>query len=153
MFIQSQQLVTSSSSGAVQPKKRKSEHYNTTTSEEFLHHQQQQQDQQSHHQQDLVYLNAVNGSTTQIIDLNHATSPNNNQQPFVRASTIKLLDTYQRCGQKVRTFKISTTILFLFLKVGVYTYYLFLLWIQSFNITIQFDLLFNTMFFPSSLSQ
>ncbi|KAK3928942.1 Homeodomain-interacting protein kinase 2 [Frankliniella fusca] len=30
-------------------------------------------------------------------------SPNNIPQTFVRASTIKLLDTYQRCGQKVRT--------------------------------------------------
>lgn len=98
MFIQSQQLVTSSSSGAVQPKKRKTEHY--TTSEEFVHHQHQQHHQQQQHNQDSVYSDAVNGST-QIIDLNHATSPNN-QQPFVRASTIKLLDTYQRCGQKVR---------------------------------------------------
>jgi hypothetical protein len=34
-------------------------------------------------------------------DLNNA-SPSS-QQPFVRASTIKLLDTYQRCGQKVRS--------------------------------------------------
>lgn len=30
-------------------------------------------------------------------------SPNIIPQTFVRASTIKLLDTYQRCGQKVRT--------------------------------------------------
>ena len=30
-------------------------------------------------------------------------SPNTIPQTFVRASTIKLLDTYQRCGQKVRT--------------------------------------------------
>lgn len=98
MFIQSQQLVTSSSSGAVQPKKRKSEHYNTIT-EEFVHLQQQHQQQEF--TQDSVYSNAVNDST-QVIDLNNAASPNNNQQPFVRASTIKLLDTYQRCGQKVR---------------------------------------------------
>lgn len=102
MFIQSQQLVTSSSSsGAVQPKKRKSEHYNTTTSEEFVHHQQQQQQQ---HHQDTIYSNSVNNGSTQILDLNHAASPSN-QQPFVRASTIKLLDTYQRCGQKVRKTK------------------------------------------------
>lgn len=31
----------------------------------------------------------------------HKTSPN--QQTLMRASTIKLLDTYQRCGQKVHT--------------------------------------------------
>lgn len=30
-------------------------------------------------------------------------------QQFIRASTIKLLDTYQRCGQKVRTQTTSTT--------------------------------------------
>lgn len=102
MFIQSQQLVTSSSSGVVQPKKRKSEHYNTT-SKEFVHLQQQPQHHQQLNHQDTVYsTNIVNDTTTQIIDLNHATSPNNSQQPFVRASTIKLLDTYHRCGQKVR---------------------------------------------------
>uniref|UniRef100_A0A1Y1N470 non-specific serine/threonine protein kinase n=1 Tax=Photinus pyralis TaxID=7054 RepID=A0A1Y1N470_PHOPY len=78
MFIQSQQLGTSSSSGVVQTKKRKTEHY---ISEPFA-------------QQQTAY--SVNSSSQ--TDLNHA-SPNN-QQPFVRASTIKLLDTYQRCGQK-----------------------------------------------------
>ncbi|KAK5643997.1 hypothetical protein RI129_007842 [Pyrocoelia pectoralis] len=78
MFIQSQQLGTSSSSGVVQTKKRKTEHY---ISEPFL-------------QQQTAY--SVNNSSQ--TDLNHV-SPNN-QQPFVRASTIKLLDTYQRCGQK-----------------------------------------------------
>lgn len=78
MFIQSQQLVTNSSSGVVQSKKRKAEHY---ISEQFL-------------PQDSTY--AVNNSNQ--TELNNA-SPNN-QQPFVRASTIKLLDTYQRCGQK-----------------------------------------------------
>ncbi|KAF5294896.1 hypothetical protein FQR65_LT10694 [Abscondita terminalis] len=78
MFIQSQQLGTSSSSGAVQTKKRKAEHY---INEPFV-------------QQQTAY--SVNNSSQ--TELNHA-SPNN-QQPFVRASTIKLLDTYQRCGQK-----------------------------------------------------
>lgn len=103
MFIQSQQLVTSSS-GAVQPKKRRAEHYisnnssinhstngNSSTTgnagssgEQFLHQEQQ------------PYA-AVNTSSQ--TELNHA-SPGS-QRTFVRASTIKLLDTYQRCGQKV----------------------------------------------------
>lgn len=96
MFIQSQQLVTSSSSGVVQPKKRKSEHYANTSGEEFVQHHHQQ-----HVNQDSLYSNSVSGSN-QIIDLNHGGTSPGNQQPFVRASTIKLLDTYQRCGQKVR---------------------------------------------------
>lgn len=83
MFIQSQQLGTSSSSGAVQPKKRKAEHY---ISDPFV--------------QQTAY--SVNSSSQ--TELNHA-SPNS-QQPFVRASTIKLLDTYQRCGQKVSILKL-----------------------------------------------
>lgn len=111
MFIQSQQLVTSSS-GAVQPKKRRAEHYNignsttnngvnaTTstgngTGEQFLH-QEQQHHQLQQHQQQQPYA-AVNTSSQ--TELNHA-SPGS-QRTFVRASTIKLLDTYQRCGQKV----------------------------------------------------
>jgi hypothetical protein len=61
--------------------------------------------------------------------LNHPQSANRNQLPaqngtimpyksptgvvpqqFIRASTIKLLDTYQRCGQKVSFFPIGTGI-------------------------------------------
>lgn len=81
MFIQSQQFVTSSS-GAVQPKKRKTEN---SLSEQYL-------------LQGNTTTIAVNNSSQ--TELSHA-SPRNHQQPFVRASTIKLLDTYQRCGQKV----------------------------------------------------
>lgn len=39
-----------------------------------------------------------NGQVQALPDIDHAGS---SPQPFVRASTIKLLDTYQRCGQKV----------------------------------------------------
>lgn len=100
MFIQSQQLVTSSSSnnGAVQPKKRKTEHYsssggvNPNSGGELSLVEQVFSVTANGHNQNLT-------STT--IDLNHASPGIGNQQPFVRASTIKLLDTYQRCGQKV----------------------------------------------------
>ena len=100
MFIQSQQLVTSSSSsGAVQPKKRKAEHYssdnnnsNSTNSNNNING-----GDTAFVPQESVYA-VTNFSQT---DLNNA-SPSS-QQPFVRASTIKLLDTYQRCGQKVRS--------------------------------------------------
>lgn len=90
MFIQSQQLVTSSSSGAVQPKKRKTEHY---TSDNINHHTNAVDT--GFVPQESVYT----GTSFNQTDLNNATP--NSQQPFVRASTIKLLDTYQRCGQKV----------------------------------------------------
>lgn len=85
MFIQSHHLGTSSSSssGLVQPKKRKAEHY---IGNSFVQQQ-----------QPVVYGSVNSSSQTEV---NHA-SPSSNQQPFVRASTIKLLDTYQRCGQKV----------------------------------------------------
>lgn len=102
MFIQSQQLVTSSSSnnGAVQPKKRKTEHYssnggvNPNSGGELSLVEQVFSVTANGHNQNLT-------STT--IDLNHASPGIGNQQPFVRASTIKLLDTYQRCGQKRKT--------------------------------------------------
>lgn len=118
MFIQSQQSVTNSSSssstnGAVQPKKRKAEHYNSTGIGNG--------NSASGGGTELSFLEqvfCVNGSNNQNFgsatistqttnnhqNSNHASnSPSHgtNQQPFVRASTIKLLDTYQRCGQKV----------------------------------------------------
>lgn len=86
MFIQSQQLVTSTSSGAVQPKKRKTEN-NSSLSEQCLL------------QNNNTTTIAVNNSSQ--TELSHASPRSQQQQPFVRASTIKLLDTYQRCGQKV----------------------------------------------------
>ncbi|XP_018563810.1 homeodomain-interacting protein kinase 2 isoform X3 [Anoplophora glabripennis] len=102
MFIQSQQLVTSSSSnnGAVQPKKRKTEHYssnggvNPNSGGELSLVEQVFSVTAHGHNQNFT-------STT--FDLNHASPSLGNQQPFVRASTIKLLDTYQRCGQKRKT--------------------------------------------------
>lgn len=100
MFIQSQQLVTNSSSGVAQSRKRKAEHY---IGDQFL-------------PQDSSY--AVNNSNP--IELNNA-SPNS-QQPFVRASTIKLLDNYQRCGQKV-LFIILLLIYHHLLNFGTYIYY------------------------------
>lgn len=87
MFIHSQQLAPSSSSNSnttAIPKKRKAEH--CLNNEQFL-------------QQDPAYqLNSANITHQTRLDINNATP--GNQQPFVRASTIKLLDTYQRCGQK-----------------------------------------------------
>lgn len=88
MFIHSQQLVTSS--GAVQPKKRKTE--NSFSEQCIL------QNNNHHHTTANATTIAVNNSSQ--TEFSHA-SPRNQQQPFVRASTIKLLDTYQRCGQKV----------------------------------------------------
>jgi homeodomain interacting protein kinase len=97
MFIQSQQLVTSSSSssGVVQPKKRKGEHYNGDNNNSS--NSNTNVGDTAFVPQESVYA-VTNFSQT---DLNNA-SPSS-QQPFVRASTIKLLDTYQRCGQKVRS--------------------------------------------------
>jgi homeodomain interacting protein kinase len=94
MFIQSQQLVTSSSSssGVVQPKKRKGEHYNGDNNNSS--NSNTNVGDTAFVPQESVYA-VTNFSQT---DLNNA-SPSS-QQPFVRASTIKLLDTYQRCGQK-----------------------------------------------------
>lgn len=96
MFIQSQQLVTSSSnsSGVVQPKKRKAEHYSVDNSNGTNCNSNASGGDAAYGPQESVYA-VTNFSQT---DLNNA-SPNS-QQPFVRASTIKLLDTYQRCGQK-----------------------------------------------------
>ncbi|XP_028129752.1 homeodomain-interacting protein kinase 2 isoform X2 [Diabrotica virgifera virgifera] len=124
MFIQSHQLVTNSNSnssisnnGAVQPKKRKAEHYSNgtgivsgNTGSEFSFVDQvfsvnggTQNFGSSSNTTNLSSLtgNNVNNQNT---NHNHNGSPSRvNQQPFVRASTIKLLDTYQRCGQKRKT--------------------------------------------------
>ncbi|KAG5883969.1 hypothetical protein JTB14_004176 [Gonioctena quinquepunctata] len=107
MFIQSQQLATNSSNNnpfvsnfngvSVHHKKRKAEHYtgavfndnNGAGTELSLVEQ--------------VFSVNNNGHTTNFSSSNHASPSNGNQQPFVRASTIKLLDTYQRCGQKRKT--------------------------------------------------
>nr|XP_008192082.1 PREDICTED: homeodomain-interacting protein kinase 2 isoform X7 [Tribolium castaneum] len=88
---------SSSSSGAVQTKKRKSEHYNSvdnTINSNSSSTNSNPTADPSFVPQESVYA-VTNFSQT---DLNNA-SPSN-QQPFVRASTIKLIDTYQRCGQK-----------------------------------------------------
>lgn len=112
MFIQSQQLVTGSSNPGiafsttnsttgtflVAPKKRKAlEYYNSSVAS------------------DLSFVDnsgfgtVVSGSgsaaaaqATTRQDIAEVIQESPNGQPFVRASTIKLLDTYQRCGQKVR---------------------------------------------------
>ncbi|CAG9864718.1 unnamed protein product [Phyllotreta striolata] len=115
MFIQSQQSVTNSSNsnnsnstnGAVQPKKRKAEHYIGNGGGAELSFIEQ--------------VFCINGGaqnfgsasiSTQTGNHQHGQNGNHasnspgrgtNQQPFVRASTIKLLDTYQRCGQKRKT--------------------------------------------------
>lgn len=100
MFIQSQQLVTSSSnsssSGVVQPKKRKAEHYSTNNTN-------------CGGELSLVEaVFAVTGNQLTDIDNNHASpSAGSNSQLLVRGSTIKLLDTYQRCGQKVKIHVLS----------------------------------------------
>nr|XP_023030165.1 homeodomain-interacting protein kinase 2-like isoform X3 [Leptinotarsa decemlineata] len=100
MFIQSQQLVTNSSNtinnnnnGSVQYKKRKAGHYSSDSG--------------------IFSTGADLSIVEQVFSVNHQgyttnfstknVSPGDNQQPFVRASTIKLLDTYQRCGQKRKT--------------------------------------------------
>lgn len=102
MFIQSQQLATNSSTSNYGwiPKKRKAEHYNNNNGD--LTHVEQVFNaicggHTNSNQSQNTSTTTSNSSTT---NLNNA-SPNGNQQPFVRASTIKLLDTYQRCGQKV----------------------------------------------------
>lgn len=109
MFIQSQQFVTSSS-GAVQHKKRKTE--NSISEHCLLQHSNNNNNHNSINNINnnttattissssaTTATNAVNNSSQ--TELSHASPRNLQQQPFVRASTIKLLDTYQRCGQKV----------------------------------------------------
>lgn len=103
MFIQSQHSSNSSSGVALQHghKKRKVEH-------------QQQVDYSGG--DNLYSLNAgnvVNNVSQSVVQRHtHRTQNTNNNvqhkspsggmpQQFIRASTIKLLDTYQRCGQKV----------------------------------------------------
>ncbi|KAJ8984613.1 hypothetical protein NQ317_006075 [Molorchus minor] len=88
--------ISLSTSGTVQPKKRKAEHYSTSGGELSLVEQVFPVTcGSSGHSQN------VPSTTT---DLNsHASPGGGSQQPFVRASTIKLLDTYQRCGQKRKT--------------------------------------------------
>ncbi|XP_017767875.1 PREDICTED: homeodomain-interacting protein kinase 2 isoform X2 [Nicrophorus vespilloides] len=81
MFIHSQQLVTNNySSGAVQSKKRKAtDQYNSINAEQFV-------SQNSAYSLSQANANDVNSS--------------HYQQPSVRSSAIKLLDSYQRCNQK-----------------------------------------------------
>lgn len=107
MFIPSQHLATSSSSGVVQhnQKKRKADHFNTAYS-------QLNAGSFSQYERNTVF--SVNGAANANSHGNSncptvngtsdvpASSPTGNKtQTFVRASTIKLLDSYQRCGQKV----------------------------------------------------
>lgn len=88
MFIQSQQQLVQSNNTAAIPKKRKAEY---CFNEQFA-------------QQEPAYKqDSVNNQLNASLGANNA-SPGN-QQPFVRASTIKLLNTYQRCGQKVSSDK------------------------------------------------
>lgn len=105
MFIQSQQLATNSSTsnyGSI-PKKRKAEHYNNngdlTHVEQVFNTVCGGLNNQNQNTSSTAIYNSL------ITNLNDASPTNGNQQPFVRASTIKLLDTYQRCGQKVRIYK------------------------------------------------
>jgi homeodomain interacting protein kinase len=103
MFIQSQHSGNSSSGVALQQghKKRKVEH----------------QQQVDYSGGDVLYSlnagNVVNNVSQSVVQRHaHRTQNSNNNvqhkspsggmpQQFIRASTIKLLDTYQRCGQKV----------------------------------------------------
>lgn len=90
-------MFSSSGNGAVQTKKRKSEHYNVDNNNSNSSSNSNPTGDSSYVPHESVY-GVTNFNQT---DLNNA-SPS--QQPFVRASTIKLLDTYQRCGQKVRAY-------------------------------------------------
>ncbi|XP_030745549.1 homeodomain-interacting protein kinase 2-like isoform X3 [Sitophilus oryzae] len=116
MFIQSQQLVTCNigndgnsapSSGGTStaflgaPKKRRAvDYYNSSNNPDLAfvvdngHHQ-------SH------FATTVNLAAEDQQGELGRDSPNG--QPFVRASTIKLLDTYQRCGQKRKTWSAGGT--------------------------------------------
>lgn len=102
MFIQSQQLATNSSTSNYGwiPKKRKAEHFNNNSN--LTHVGQVFNAVCGGHTNNNQNQNTTSTTTSNSSTTNHNNaSPNGNQQPFVRASTIKLLDTYQRCGQKV----------------------------------------------------
>lgn len=106
MFIQTQQTssVNSSSSssnntGHHHSKKRK---LNYNVSQPVIQHALVQST--GDYQLDNTGLQrySVSGTNTAFGTLhNNALQKSPNQQTLVRASTIKLLDTYQRCGQKV----------------------------------------------------
>ncbi|KAJ8949715.1 hypothetical protein NQ318_013584 [Aromia moschata] len=111
MFIQSQQLATSSNSGAVQPKKRKTEQYSANGGVEAnsggelcLVDQVFSVAATNGHNHSLnPSTSNATATSSSAADLSHASPGVGSQQPFVRASTIKLVDTYQRCGQKRKT--------------------------------------------------
>ncbi|XP_018328725.1 homeodomain-interacting protein kinase 2 isoform X2 [Agrilus planipennis] len=101
MFIQSQQLGTDTTGGPVQSKKRKLEHHSNDnqSTEAFQQHHHHSHNvfynHHHHHQPADVVVNNVSPENDNVVNNNDS-----NQCTFVRTSTIKLLDTYQRCGQK-----------------------------------------------------
>ncbi|CAG9762494.1 unnamed protein product [Ceutorhynchus assimilis] len=111
MFIQSQQLVTGSNNSGIAPSS-----INNTTTGTFLGAPKKRRALDYYNSSvasDLSFVDnsgfgtvvSGNGSTETVTQQGIAEgiqdSPNG--KPFVRASTIKLLDTYQRCGQKRKT--------------------------------------------------
>ncbi|CAH1970597.1 unnamed protein product [Acanthoscelides obtectus] len=95
MFIHPHQFATNSSSNVfVQPKKRKAEYY--TNGSNSATGNANHRGELSTFNEQVFCVNESNLTT----NINHASPGNGGQQTFVRTSTIKLLDTQQRCGQK-----------------------------------------------------
>lgn len=92
-------------------KKRKLDQlHNAACSSENYHHNKYKLSSLHHHYEPIVELVPYEPIKyrkhhgTSIAPSNIKTSPSSaHNQNFIRASTIKLLDTYQRCGQKVNT--------------------------------------------------
>ncbi|XP_066152943.1 homeodomain-interacting protein kinase 2 isoform X3 [Euwallacea fornicatus] len=108
MFIQSQHMVTGNNNSDIPsfnnpptriflgaPKKRKShDHYNESVASDITF---------VDNSGFSSLLNSGSSSGAAQEDVAEVINDSPNGQPFVRASTIKLLDTYQRCGQKRKT--------------------------------------------------
>ncbi|CAH1174185.1 unnamed protein product [Phaedon cochleariae] len=95
MFIHSHNLVTdNNSTGTLQYKKHKADNFSSSANTDLSIVEQ------------VFSLNGNNFGTSND-NVSHSSPSGGNQQPYVRASTIKLLDTYQRCGQKRKTWSPS----------------------------------------------
>ncbi|XP_022903261.1 homeodomain-interacting protein kinase 2 isoform X2 [Onthophagus taurus] len=77
-----------------------SDQFLATQHQQQLHHHQQQPQHQPNPLQTSVAVSSVHTSSQTDTNGHAVGSPANNSKTFVRASTIKLLDNYQRSGQK-----------------------------------------------------
>lgn len=105
MFIQTQQINsvnnnTGSSNNITAHNKKRKLDYNV--SHPTIQHALVQSSGDYQVDSNISQRSSVSGTSAAFVTLhNNALQKSPNQQTLMRASTIKLLDTYQRCGQKV----------------------------------------------------